>query len=139
MEAAEKLTANNISSTLVIAVDYGGQWDIANAAKALAVQVKQGDLEPDEITAELLDRHMALADLPTLDLLIRTAGEQRISNFLLWQAAYAEFFFSDTLWPDFSEADMQEALASYRRRDRRYGRRDDICADSDVSTSVKGG
>ncbi len=129
MEFAESLTVNNVESTLVIAVDYGGQGDIANAARQLAEQVKQGDLEPEQINAELLGSHISLADLPAPDLLIRTAGEQRISNFLLWQAAYAEFFFSDTLWPDFSELDMQQALASYRCRDRRYGRRDEISAD----------
>ncbi|MEE8059912.1 MAG: polyprenyl diphosphate synthase [Pseudomonadales bacterium] len=125
MEYTEQLTIDNTETTLVIAVDYGGQWDIANAARQLAEQVQAGGLQPDQIDAELLDSYISLADLPKPDLCIRTAGEQRISNFLLWQLAYTELFFSDTLWPDFDESDMQAALASYNQRERRYGGRDD--------------
>jgi undecaprenyl diphosphate synthase len=125
MEHAENLTEANSDTTLVIAVDYGGQWDIAQAARLIAEQVKAGALEPDQIDAQLLDNYVSLADLPNPDLCIRTAGEFRVSNFLLWQLAYSEFFFTDTLWPDFSEEDMQQALASYRNRDRRYGTRND--------------
>ena len=123
MEQAEQLTKDNSPTTLVIAVDYGGQWDIANATRQLAEQVKAGELAPEDITPELLDQFIALADLPKPDLCIRTSGEQRISNFLLWQLAYAELFFTDTLWPDFSEEDMLAALKCFNRRERRYGGR----------------
>lgn len=123
MEQAEQLTRDNTTATLVIAVDYGGQWDIANAARQLAEQVQAGTLQPDQIDVDRLDACIAMADLPKPDLCIRTAGEQRISNFLLWQLAYSELFFTETLWPDFAEADMQAALDSYNRRVRRYGGR----------------
>ena len=125
MAQAEALTVNNTKSVLVIAVDYGGQWDIANAAKILAHKVKAGELEPDQIDADMLGQHIALSDLPPPDLCIRTAGEQRLSNFLLWQLAYAEYFFTETLWPDFSELDMTRALEAYSERDRRFGGRDE--------------
>jgi undecaprenyl diphosphate synthase len=125
MENAEQLTRNNLDTTLVIAVDYGGRWDISNAAKQLADQVKAGTLEPEQIDEAMMDAHISLADITKPDLCIRTAGEHRISNFLLWQLAYAEFFFSSTLWPDFCEQDMCDALASYNRRERRYGGRDE--------------
>jgi undecaprenyl diphosphate synthase len=123
MEEAEKLTAQNHRFTLVIAVDYGGQWDIAQAARYLAEQVKQGRLDPAEITPELIDQHIALSDLPKPDLCIRTAGEQRISNFLLWQLAYAEFYFADVFWPDFTPDELDKALEAFAHRERRYGAR----------------
>lgn len=125
MESAEQLTIDNTDTTLVIAVDYGGQWDITRAARELAEMVQAGVLQPEQIDESLLDAHISLADIPKPDLCIRTAGEQRISNFLLWQLAYAEFFFTETLWPDFGEKDMVAALASYHMRDRRYGGRDE--------------
>ena len=125
MHEAEKLTVNNQKAILVIAVDYGGQWDIANAAKQLAVQVKAGELEPEQIDAGRLAAFMSLADLPPPDLCVRTASEYRISNFLLWQLAYAELFFSEALWPDFSESHLIEALEAFEQRDRRYGGRND--------------
>lgn len=125
MEQAELLTKDNNTTTLVIAVDYGGQWDIANAARQLAEQVQAGTLAPEQINAELLGQYISLADLPKPDLCIRTANEHRISNFLLWQLAYSELYFTDTLWPDFGELDMQRALQSYNLRQRRYGGRDD--------------
>lgn len=124
MAAAERLTEFNTETTLVVAIDYGGRWDIANAARQLAEQVKAGKLEPEQIDEERLGASIALADLPMPDLCIRTANEQRISNFLLWQLAYAELFFTPTLWPDFSEQDMLEALDSYNHRERRFGGRD---------------
>lgn len=123
MEEAEKLTADNKESILVIAVDYGGQWDIANAAKVLAKQVEQGELAVEDIDAARLAEHVALSDLPAPDLCIRTADEHRISNFLLWQLAYAELFFSKALWPDFAEQDLREALTAFAQRDRRFGGR----------------
>ena len=125
MEHAEQLTRDNTKTTLVIAVDYGGQWDIANAARQMAEKVKAGELNAEQINAELMDSYISLADLPKPDLCIRTAGEQRISNFLLWQLAYAELYFTKTLWPDFTECDLQMALASYQQRERRFGGRND--------------
>lgn len=123
MEQAEQLTAGNDGATLVLAIDYGGQWDIANAAKLLAKQVQAGQLDPERIDTAMLDRYTALADLPKPDLCIRTAAEQRISNFMLWQLAYAELYFADVLWPDFSERDLDLALRAYAGRERRFGGR----------------
>lgn len=120
IEQAEALTAGGATS-LVIAADYGGRWDIVQAAKRLAEQVQAGQLAADEITESQFDVHTCLADLPELDLLVRTSGELRISNFLLWQAAYAELYFCDTLWPDFGEAEMHQAIAAFNRRQRRFG------------------
>lgn len=128
MTEAEQLTAANTASHLVIAVDYGGQWDIVNAARELAQQVAKGELRPEQIDAELFDRHTALSDLPKPDLLIRTAGEQRISNFLLWQCAYTEFYFTDVFWPDFGEVEMLRALQAFGQRERRFGGRSDAAA-----------
>jgi undecaprenyl diphosphate synthase len=118
--AAEELTREG-ETTLVIAADYGGCWDIAQAARALAEEVAAGRLSPGEINEELLDQHISTAGLPNPDLLIRTGGEIRISNFLLWQSAYSELYFSDKLWPDFDGAALQEAAADYHRRQRRFG------------------
>ena len=126
MADAERTTANNTQSTLVIAVDYGGQWDLANAARAVAERVARGELRPDQIDDAALDQHTALADLPKPDLLIRTAGEQRISNFLLWQIAYAELYFTDAFWPDFGERDLLRAIDAFGRRERRFGGRLDV-------------
>jgi len=125
MQHSEELTANNTGATLVIAVDYGGQWDIVQATRTLAEQVKAGTLQPQDITAELIDANISISELPRPDLCIRTAGEQRLSNFLLWQLAYAEYFFTETLWPDFGAKDMARALEAYNERDRRFGGRDD--------------
>ena len=122
MKDAEALTAANTSMTLVIAVNYGGQWDMAHAAQLMAQDVAAGKLRPEDITPELMGRHVQMADLPPVDLLIRTGGELRISNFLLWQTAYAEFYFSDLLWPDFDYAALQSAVADYAQRQRRFGR-----------------
>ena len=123
MQQSEHLTAGNTEATCVIAVDYGGQWDIAEAARKLAVQVKAGGLQPEEITPELIDRHVSIADLPRPDLCIRTGGDGRISNFMLWHFAYSELYFTNTLWPDFGELEFARALADYSRRERRFGLR----------------
>jgi undecaprenyl diphosphate synthase len=124
MRQSEQLTADNTAATLVIAVDYGGQWDIAQAAQKLARQVRAGSLEPEAITAELIDRSICIADLPRPDLCIRTGGDARISNFMLWQFAYTELYFTNTLWPDFGELEFARALADYSRRERRFGLRE---------------
>jgi undecaprenyl diphosphate synthase len=123
MAEAERVTAGNTESTLVIAVDYGGQWDMVNVAREIAVRVARGELQPDQIDEHVFDGYTALADLPKPDLLIRTAGEQRISNFLLWQIAYAELYFTDTFWPDFAERDLLLAIEAFATRERRFGGR----------------
>ena len=118
---AEAMTAANRGLHLVIAANYGGRWDIAQASRQLAIEVAEGRLRPDEITSERLASRLVLADLPEPDLFIRTGGEQRISNFLLWQLAYTELYFTPRLWPDFDEAAFGEALASFASRQRRFG------------------
>ena len=121
MRQSEELTRGNTEATVVIAVDYGGRWDIAQAAQGLARQVRAGDLEPGDITPELIDRRISISDLPRPDLCIRTGGDARISNFMLWHFAYTELYFTDTLWPDFTPADLDAALAEYAGRHRRFG------------------
>ena len=110
---AQTLTQSNTGLNLNIAANYGGRWDITQAAQQLAEQVSQGELQPSDITEEALSANMTMADQANLDLLIRTGGDYRISNFLLWQAAYAELYFTDTLWPDFDEQAFSEAIACY--------------------------
>lgn len=119
----EDSTKDNDQMTLVIAANYGGRWDIAQATKAIAERVALGELSPENIDEELLGEHMQLADLPAPDLLIRTSGEERISNFLLWQTAYSEFVFLPVLWPDFDQQHFDEAIQTYQNRQRRYGGR----------------
>ncbi|WP_119394946.1 polyprenyl diphosphate synthase [Salinibius halmophilus] len=123
-DEAERLTANNTGMSINVAVNYGGRWDITQAAKVLAEKVAAGELAASNIDESLLDQHTCLSDLPALDLLIRTAGEQRVSNFLLWQLAYAEFWFCEDLWPDFREHHIDQAVAVFNGRDRRFGSRE---------------
>ncbi|WP_240485099.1 polyprenyl diphosphate synthase [Aestuariibacter salexigens] len=118
---AELLTAANDALTLNIAANYGGRWDIVDAARQLAEDVAEGVLQPSDIDESTFDNHTSLASLPDLDLLIRTGGEHRISNFLLWQCAYAEFYFTDVLWPDFNESTFAAAVKDYAERQRRFG------------------
>lgn len=120
IEAAEEATRDG-NTTLVIAADYGGRWDIAQAAKRVAEEAVEGRLATNDINEDLLHRYTSMADLPELDLLIRTGGEIRISNFLLWQSAYAELYFSDKLWPDFDGAELHSAAAAFKERQRRFG------------------
>ena len=119
--SAETQTAGNTGLRLQVAVAYGGRWDIVNAARKLASQVKAGDIAASDIDDNAIADELALANMPDPDLLIRTGGEQRISNFLLWNLAYAELWFCDTLWPDFDEEDFDAALAFFANRERRYG------------------
>ena len=121
MANAEALTAGNQVLHLTIAASYGGRQDIALAARALAREVAAGRLDPEAIDETLLGAHTALSDLPAPDLFIRTGGDVRISNFLLWQLAYTELWFTQTLWPDFDQDLFQQALDDYARRERRYG------------------
>ncbi len=123
MRQSEALTADNTTATCVIAADYGGRWDIAEAAATLARRVRDGKLAADDITPELLGEEISLSDVPPPDLCIRTGGDSRISNFLLWQFAYTELYFTNTLWPDFGELEFARALADYSRRERRFGLR----------------
>ncbi|OAM28951.1 MULTISPECIES: polyprenyl diphosphate synthase [Eikenella] len=116
IEAAERLTANNTDLTLTVAADYGGRWDILQAANQLIAEGKS------EITEDDLSQRLSLAEAPEPDLFIRTGGETRISNFMLWQMAYAEFYFTDALWPDFDAAEFDRAISSFRVRERRFGR-----------------
>jgi undecaprenyl diphosphate synthase len=118
---AQEITKNNTGLKLVVAANYGGRWDIAEAARQLAHRVANGELQPDDITPEVMSGHIALYDLPEPDLFIRTGGEMRISNFLLWQLAYAEMYFTDILWPDFNAGVLDDALESFAKRQRRFG------------------
>jgi undecaprenyl diphosphate synthase len=118
---AEALTANNTRLHLTIAANYGGRWDITQAARELARRAKAGEISPDDITPESLEPFLSLYGVPEPDLFIRTGGEQRISNFLLWQLAYTELYFTPTLWPDFDRQQYELALASYAGRQRRFG------------------
>ena len=122
MREAEQLTAGARRFTLQIAANYGGQWDIIQAAQRLAREVQAGHLQPDEITADVLQGCLATGDMPLPDLCIRTGGEHRISNFLLWQLAYSELYFSDLYWPDFKHEAMRKALADFATRQRRFGK-----------------
>ena len=118
---AEELTAGNQRMILQIAANYGGRWDIAQAARRLAAEAAAGRLAPERIDEELLAAHLAFPDLRDPDLFIRTGGEQRLSNFLLWQSAYTELYFSELMWPDFGADAYARALAEYARRERRFG------------------
>jgi undecaprenyl diphosphate synthase len=118
---AELLTKKNTSLTLNIAANYGGRWDIVTAAQRLADDVKQGLVKLDEITEAVFNKYTCMSNLPALDLVIRTGGDRRISNFLLWQCAYAEFYFCETLWPDFDEQKFEDAILDYCQRQRRFG------------------
>lgn len=123
IERAELLTAHNSGTTLVIAADYGGRWDIAQASRRIAIDAVAGIVDPAQIDEQLVERYICLGDLPPPDLYIRTAGEYRISNFLLWQAAYSEFYFSEIFWPDFRKDELAKAISSFVERDRRFGLR----------------
>ncbi len=106
---------------LILALSYGGRTEITDAVRAIARKVKTGELEPEAVDETVISRHLYLPDVPDPDLMIRTSGELRLSNFLLWELSYAEFYFTDTLWPDFREPQFAEALAEYSRRQRRFG------------------
>ncbi|HET9189050.1 MAG TPA: polyprenyl diphosphate synthase [Rudaea sp.] len=121
MQAAMGRTRDNAGLALNVAVNYGGRWDIANATKQATLAVQRGEIAADAIDEKSIARFFCLADLPPVDLFIRTGGEQRISNFLLWQTAYSELYFSDVLWPDFDAACLDQAIAEFARRERRFG------------------
>lgn len=122
IRAAETLTAGNTGLNLIIAVNYGGRWDLTRAARRLAARAASGELSIDAIDEHALRAELSLSDVPEPDLFIRTGGEQRISNFLLWQLAYTELYFTEVLWPDFSPEEYRKALVSFACRQRRFGR-----------------
>ena len=121
MQAAMARTLGNASLRLNVAVNYGGRWDIVQAARAIAQSVLRGELDPSAIDEAIFARHVCLADQPPVDLFIRTGGEMRLSNFVLWQVAYAELYFTEALWPDVNADILAAALAEYAQRERRYG------------------
>ena len=121
IKESEALTQHNTEMVLSIAANYGGRWDIMQATQKIANQVLNNELMPNDITEDMLNKHISLSGLPDLDLLIRTGGDYRISNFLLWQAAYAELYFTDVLWPDFTSDEFELALDTFDKRERRFG------------------
>ena len=125
MREVEELTRNNTGMTVIVAADYGGRWDIANAMTSIVAKAASGELSADAIDIELVRQHTSTSDYPDPDLCIRTGGEHRISNFLLWQFAYTELYFTDCYWPDFGDAQFQLALDDFAKRQRRYGSHDE--------------
>ena len=115
-------TARNTAMTMVVALSYSSRWELTRAAQSIARDVKQGILQPEDITEELMNQRLETAFMPDPELLIRTGGELRISNYMLWQIAYSELYFCDTYWPDFNEVDLHQAIASYQARQRRFGK-----------------
>jgi len=121
LRKAIELTASNTGLTLILALNYSGRWDISQAMKKIAKSVEIGELSANQIDENIINRYMDTAGIPEPELLIRTSGEMRISNFLLWQIAYTELFFTDVLWPDFRKEHLSEAISSYQKRERRFG------------------
>lgn len=133
MQEVENKTSQNTGMKLLLAMNYGGQWDICQAIQRLAVDVAVAKISSSQITPALIASQLSFADLPDPDLFIRTSGEVRISNFMLWQLAYSELYFTSTLWPDFDEAELDKALAFYASRERRYGLSSEQLCSSNVS------
>jgi undecaprenyl diphosphate synthase len=121
MAEGEAQTKNNDALTLVIAANYGGRWDMCQAFQKVQAKMAAGELPQQAITEHLIDQYLSTVDLPEPDLFIRTGGEQRVSNFMLWQLAYAEMYFTPTLWPDFDEQSLEDAIISFKGRQRRFG------------------
>lgn len=125
LHETEEHTASNTTMTMVVALSYSSRWEITNAARQIAQQVKDGVIDIDDISEDTIDRHLVTNFMPDPELLIRTGGELRISNYLLWQIAYSELYFCDTYWPDFSEQDLHDAIIDYQQRQRRFGKTED--------------
>lgn len=124
-----ELKTKNGKRTLVLALDYGGQWEITEATKRIVLKISSGELDPNKITENILSQSMCIQDFPPPDICIRTGGEKRISNFLLWHMAYTELYFTDCYWPDFDDIEFDDAMLDYRKRQRRYGKRLDTIKD----------
>jgi undecaprenyl diphosphate synthase len=122
LQAAIDLTANNTHMTLILALSYSSKWEITNAVKQISEKVKIGELAPENIDQDLINDHLATKDIPDPELMIRTSGEHRVSNFLLWQMAYSEFYFTDVLWPDFKKQNLCNAIVDFQNRERRFGK-----------------
>lgn len=122
LQEAIEMTANNTRMTLILALSYGAKWEIVEAARALAQQVQNGDIAPSDINDTLFAQQLTTAHFPDPELMIRTSGELRISNFMLWQLAYAELYFTEKLWPEFGKEDLYEAIVNYQQRERRFGK-----------------
>ena len=122
LERAMKITENNNTLTLILALSYSGRWDIIEAVKKIAESVKVGEIQPEDINESVLNTALNTAEFPDPDLLIRTSGEQRISNFLLWEIAYSEIYFTPVLWPDFTKDDFYKAIIDFQGRERRFGK-----------------
>ncbi len=122
LRETEERTKQNDKMQMVVALSYSSRWELTRAAQQIAREVAEGTLQPQDITEQTIGERLTTNFMPDPDLLIRTGGEQRISNYLLWQCAYSEFYFCDTFWPDFSEADLQQAILCYQQRQRRYGK-----------------
>ncbi|MEQ1620356.1 MAG: isoprenyl transferase [Methylococcales bacterium] len=134
MAEGELQTRNNTALTLVIAANYGGRWDMTQAFQKLAAKVSSGELKAEEITEQLINQQLSISDLPEPDLFIRTGGEQRVSNFMLWQLAYTEMYFTQTLWPDFDESSIEDAIKSFKNRQRRFGHTSEQVINKTVSS-----
>lgn len=125
LQESINITASNKTVTLILALSYSSKWEITNAVKEIAKQIEEGKLKASEITSRHIEKHLNTHQWPDPELMIRTSGEHRISNFLLWQLAYAEFYFTDTLWPDFRKQDFFKAILAYQNRERRFGQTSD--------------
>lgn len=117
-----ELTAKNTGLTLILALSYSSKWELVNAVQQIAMDIKQGAISPDEVTENTIEKYLCTQHIPDPELMIRTSGEHRISNFLLWQLAYAEFYFTDKLWPEFRKEDLFAAILNYQNRERRFGK-----------------
>lgn len=122
LQESIKMTSDNTRLTLILALSYSSKWELTNAVKQIAARVEKGELKASDITEESINAHLCTSKYPDPELMIRTSGEHRISNFLLWQLAYAEFYFTDTLWPDFRKEDFYNAILGYQNRERRFGK-----------------
>jgi len=136
LEEAIELTKDNDRLQLCLALSYSGRWDITNAFRSMAEKVKSGELSPDEIDEQIISSHLSTADVPDPDLMIRTSGEFRISNFLLWQLAYSEMYITKTFWPDFRRNELYKAIESFQERDRRFGKISDQSSENQSRNSV---
>ena len=122
VDALEKLTEKNTGTCLVLALSYSSKWEITQAMKNIAREAKEGLINPEEINEDTISKHLQTNFMPDPELLIRTGGEQRISNYLLWQCAYSEFYFTDVYWPDFNREELYKAICNYQHRQRRFGK-----------------